>query len=72
LDAEAKAVRFAPMGERNETLNRAAFNLSRFVLTGELDGFYVFDLLLVAATRNGLGEPEARATIRSGLGAREA
>jgi hypothetical protein len=72
MDAEAKAVRFARMGERNETLNRAAFSLSRFVQTGELDASYVFELLLIAATRNGLGESEARATIRSGLGAREA
>jgi hypothetical protein len=55
------------MGSRNETLNRAAFNLGQLVGVGTLDRDAVESLLLEAALESGLGEEEARGTIRSGI-----
>jgi hypothetical protein len=67
LRAEADAVRHAPMGSRNNRLNRAAFCLGMLVAGGELDGRLVEDELLAAAIDAGLPEPEARASLVSGL-----
>lgn len=53
--------------QRNDTLNKAAFNLGKFVGTGLLDQATVQEKLLIAATAVGLSEREARATIASGL-----
>ena len=73
LEAEAAGVRRAPVGERNNRLNRAAFCLGMLVAGGELDEALVEEELLGAATDAGLPEREARASIHSGLraGARE-
>jgi hypothetical protein len=69
LEAEVGKVLLAPIGQRNHTLNRAAFALGSLVTGGVLDVDYVIDALLVAAERCGLDTPEARRTIASGLSA---
>ncbi|HEU0221306.1 MAG TPA: phage/plasmid primase, P4 family, partial [Paracoccaceae bacterium] len=73
LAAEVGRSLTAPMGARNDTLNRAAFALGQIVAGGALAEDRVTDGLMRAALATGLGEAEARATIRSGLmaGARE-
>lgn len=67
LRAELTEIRRAPIGDRNNRLNRAAFCLGMLVAGGELDEVLVEDELLTAARHVGLGEGEARASIRSGL-----
>ena len=56
-------------GTRNNTLNAAALHVGEFVAGGELDRADVERQLFDVALRIGLGEHEARATIRSGLDA---
>lgn len=67
LDTEMEAVRRLVPGQRNDGLNRAAFSLSTLVAGGELAEDVVERQLLTAALAVGLGESEARRTIRSGL-----
>ncbi|MEU4244045.1 bifunctional DNA primase/polymerase [Actinoplanes sp. NPDC026619] len=67
LTAEADRVAAAPVGSRNDTLNRAAFALGRLVGAGLLDQGDVVRELDAAARRAGLGRAEVRRTIRSGL-----
>jgi hypothetical protein len=67
LAAEADRVAAAPVGSRNDTLNRAAFALGRLVGAGLLDPGDVTRELEMAARRCGLGRTESRRTIRSGL-----
>lgn len=67
LDAEEARVRRSEVGERNDTLYRAAYNLGQLVGGGVLDDCYVEEVLLDAAVANGLTGEEATATIRSGL-----
>jgi len=67
LTAESERVASAPVGTRNDTLNRAAFALGRLVGAGLLDQGDVVRELDVAARRCGLGRAETRRTIRSGL-----
>jgi hypothetical protein len=73
LRAELADVRAAPVGDRNNRLNRAAFSLGMLAAGGELDRVLVEEELLAAAADVGLGETEAAASVRSGLnaGARE-
>ncbi|MFH1885422.1 MAG: hypothetical protein ABIM40_01885 [Pseudomonadota bacterium] len=73
LDQELEAVRTAPEGTRNETLNKAAFALGQLIAGGEIDRAEVEAELISAAIEVGLGEDETRKTIRSGMqaGARE-
>jgi hypothetical protein len=72
LDAEIDALVRAPLGTRNHTLNRAAFCLFQLVAGGELDGEFVHQCLIDAATANGLmsdpadGPRKVAATIASG------
>lgn len=54
-------------GNRNDTLNRAAFSLGQLVATGLLDPSLVTDVLTAAALDTGLGLAETRRTIASGL-----
>lgn len=54
-------------GERNDTLNRCAFVLGKYVPKGLLDEEEVRSRLMDAAKEIGLGEAEAAATINSGL-----
>ncbi|MBG0563073.1 bifunctional DNA primase/polymerase [Actinoplanes aureus] len=67
LDAEADRVARAPVGTRNDTLNRAAFVLGRFVGAGLLDAATVRWELTAAARHAGLGTAEIKGTIRSGM-----
>jgi hypothetical protein len=57
----------APVGTRNDTLNRAAFALGRLVGAGLLDAWLVAQELSDAGRFAGLGRDEVRRTIRSGL-----
>ncbi|MEV0895911.1 bifunctional DNA primase/polymerase [Actinoplanes sp. NPDC049802] len=67
LESEADRVAHAPVGARNDTLNRAAFALGRLVGAGLLDEPTVRWELTAAARHAGLGWPEIRSTLRSGL-----
>lgn len=67
LSMEATAVRMAPQGTRNHTLNSSAFSLGQIVAGGLLDLHETAGVLLDAAIASGLGEVEAQRTITSGL-----
>lgn len=64
---ESAAVRSATEGTRNDTLNRAAFNLGQLVAGGALDAGEVEAELLASARIAGLPEREAVSTIASGM-----
>ena len=64
---ELEAVAMAGQGQRNQTLNRAAYKLGRFVASGELDARDVGEALVGAALATGLNEHEATRTVTSGL-----
>jgi hypothetical protein len=64
---ELAAVAAAPEGVRNDTLNRAAFNLGTLVAAGGLGQREAHDALVAAGIAAGLGEREADATALSGL-----
>ena len=64
---EAEKVAKAQEGQRNDTLNKAAFSLGQIVGGGSLDQLDVESVLLDAALLCGLSESEARQTIKSGL-----
>jgi hypothetical protein len=67
LDAAAHRVAQAPVGSRNDTLNREAFGLGRLVGAGLLDERTVARELDAAARYAGLGRAETTRTIRSGV-----
>jgi hypothetical protein len=67
LEAVCGRLALAPEGQRNHTLNAAAFALGQLVAGSVLDVVEVVDALLTAAGRCGLSEVEARRTIASGL-----
>jgi hypothetical protein len=69
LDGEVTAVRRAPEGCRNHSLNRAAFALGQLVAAGHLDEHQVVGELTAAGLASGLGEREVHRTIASGFGA---
>lgn len=69
LDGEAQRVQNAVEGTRNHSLNRAAFCLGQIVAAGILDETLVEGVLIDSALAAGLGEREARATVRSGMAA---
>ncbi|MFI5936760.1 bifunctional DNA primase/polymerase [Actinoplanes sp. NPDC051494] len=69
LGAEVERVAHAPIGTRNDTLNRAAFALGRLVGAGVLDHATATRELTAAAAWAGLGRVETARTIRSGLNA---
>ncbi|GGN67313.1 DNA primase [Actinoplanes lobatus] len=69
LEAETGRVARAPVGTRNDTLNRAAFALGRLVGAGLLAESTVRWELSAAARHAGLGWAEIRGTLRSGLAA---
>jgi len=71
VDAEVERVANAPEGERNDTLNTAAFALGQFVATGVLPRDDAVRGLEVAARQCGLPDDEAHRTIASGLAAGE-
>lgn len=69
VDAELARVALSPVGNRNNSLNVAAFALGTLLSAGGLDRDEIADRLAFAAARAGLSEAEARATIGSGLDA---
>lgn len=68
LTRETERVGRAPRGERNATLNSAAFNLGGLIHLGLSYDVVEEHLLVAACTWNDLPLKEARKTIRSGLG----
>ncbi len=73
LESELGRVALAPVGQRNDQLNRSAFALGQLVAGGALSLDLVVDRLVEAAARAGLTGREVEATITSGLrnGARQ-
>lgn len=69
LEREQAVVVAAPEGERNRTLNRAAFKLGRFVAWGDLSRGAVEEAFQWAGESAGLTPSECRAAVRSGLNA---
>jgi hypothetical protein len=69
LEAEVVRVLMAPVGVRNDALNRAAHSLGQLVGGGSLDLPTVIPALEKAGLGAGLEYHEVRATIKSGLGA---
>jgi hypothetical protein len=69
IDGEVVNVLSAVEGNRNDTLNKAAFALGQLVTGGSLDGEGVRAALRDAAHRVGLPDAEAAKTIESGLDA---
>jgi Bifunctional DNA primase/polymerase, N-terminal len=67
LTREADRVATAPPGTRNDTLNRAAFNLGQLIPTGHITETDATTTLTDAARQAGLPEAEAARTIASGL-----
>ena len=67
LKLELRGLRNAAEGTRNDTLNRAAFNLGQLIGGGHLDRSRVASELAAVAAVVGLGEREASATIESGI-----
>jgi hypothetical protein len=67
LAGERAAVATAQPGSRNQSLNRAAFNLGQLVAAGLLDVDQVRTVLLAAALEAGNPPAKAHATIESGL-----
>ena len=69
LHRELALVASAVKGSRNDTLNRAAFNLGQLAAAGLVDRQHVADQLERVAVGNGLSTVESRRTIASGLAA---
>ncbi|MFJ9648145.1 bifunctional DNA primase/polymerase [Streptomyces sp. NPDC101206] len=67
LQAECDAVRQAPPQQANNTLNRSAFKVGRFVAWGDLPRQEVEEAFQAAGEERGLTVAECRATIRSAL-----
>jgi hypothetical protein len=67
LHEETRLVATAPLGTRNDTLNRAAFNLGQLMATGMLPSLATVTALINAAERSGLPREEACRTSRSGM-----
>jgi hypothetical protein len=70
LENELAIAAQAPSGARNDTLNRSAHNLFRFVIDGELPADVIRDGLMAAAQHAGVPAIEAQSTIRSAARAR--
>lgn len=69
VELELAALSAAPEGQRNVTLNSAAFALGQLVGGGEAGITYVAGSLRIVGLGIGLSEAEVDATIRSGLSA---
>jgi len=69
LEGEVGRVLMAPVGARNDTLNRAAHALGQLVASGSLDLVTAIAALEKAGLGAELDYQEVRATIKSGLGA---
>ncbi|MFE6714867.1 bifunctional DNA primase/polymerase [Streptomyces sp. NPDC057695] len=67
LERECLRVQGAPAQQANNTLNRSAFLVGRFVAWGDLDRHVVEEAFQGAGEARGLTAAECRATIRSAL-----
>ncbi|MCM1948619.1 bifunctional DNA primase/polymerase [Streptomyces sp. G2] len=67
LERECGNVQAAPAKQANNTLNRSAFLVGRFVAWGDLDRAVVEEAFQGAGEARGLTAAECRATIRSAL-----
>lgn len=67
LGREIERLRSSAVGDRNNLLNVAAFNLGQLIGAGVLDSHEVSQALETTAREIGLGDRETRATIRSGI-----
>ncbi|GHE62021.1 hypothetical protein GCM10018785_33800 [Streptomyces longispororuber] len=67
LERECAVVSAAPERERNDTLNRSAFKVGRFVAWGDLARHVVEEAFQAAGEARGLTTAECRATIQSAL-----
>lgn len=67
LQDEAQRVLMAVKGTRNDTLNKASFNLGQLVAAGALTESEVTEILYRAAVGAGLLPAEVQQTLRSGL-----
>ncbi|MCF1598649.1 bifunctional DNA primase/polymerase [Streptomyces muensis] len=67
LEAECAVVASAPAQQRNNTLNRCAFKVGRFVAWGDLPRHVAEEAFQAAGEARGLTVTECRATIRSAL-----
>lgn len=72
LRGECQKIRETGEGGRNHAVNRAAWNVSRFLINDELSEEQATDELLHAAGVAGLGHGEALAAVTSGLTAGQA
>lgn len=72
IESECMAVACAAEGARNDTLNRAAYALARFVAAGEAIESEARAALTVAALHAGLSDHEIGRTIDSAFSARSA
>jgi hypothetical protein len=70
FEAELAVLAAAPEHTRNDTLNRTAFAVARFVVAGELPTAVVVDAFLRTAVGIGLSESESRATLASAISGR--
>ncbi|MER5727573.1 bifunctional DNA primase/polymerase [Streptomyces sp. NPDC002138] len=67
LDAECDVVRSAPAKQANNTLNRSAFKVGRFVAWGDIPREEAEQAFQAAGEERGLTAAECRSTIRSAL-----
>lgn len=67
LQRELEVLLAAPEGQRNDQLNRSAFNLGQLVAGGMVDRATVEDALFSAGHTIGLGSTEIQRTILSGI-----
>lgn len=67
LESELGRLALAPVGARNDTLNRAAFAMGQLIGGGHLEPSEAAGALLAVALRIGLGGVEAERTISSAL-----
>jgi hypothetical protein len=67
LRGEVGRIRSAPVGQRNHTLNAAAYSLGQLIAAGAFHHDPVVEALTVAAAAAGLQTAEITATIDSGL-----
>ncbi|MCX4629817.1 bifunctional DNA primase/polymerase [Streptomyces sp. NBC_01443] len=67
LERECDLVRTAPPKQANNTLNRCAFKVGRFVAWGDIPRHEVEEAFQAAGEARGLTVAECRATIRSAL-----
>ncbi len=67
VQSSLEAVRHAPPGESNDTLNIEAFRLGQLIASGSITREFAEASLMQAALERGKGRHEAAATIKSGL-----